>query len=302
MLSGLAPSFLPRCQFPDPGRPINCAVSGGADSLALLVLAVAAGCEVTAYHVDHCLREGSEAEAVVVAAAATALGARFVALRAPCEPGPNLEARARSARFSALPFPVATGHTADDQVETILLNLLRGAGLDGLSPMLGGERHPIVGLRRSETVQLVASLGLAVVVDPTNRSLELRRNRVRHELLPLCEDIAERDVVAVIARQAGLIGADARLLDELASGLDPEDAKALSRAPTPLARRALRRWLRTVLPGGQPPDGGALARVLAVAKGDVTACELPGGTRIVRSKGRLWAHPQRPSEPPGTSG
>lgn len=285
--STLVPALLARCHFPPPGTPIACAVSGGPDSLALLVLAVAAGCAPTAYHVDHGLREGSDGEAELVAEAADALGAAAVSLSAPCEPGPNLEARARAARFAVLPSPVATGHTVDDRAETVLLNLLRGAGLDGLAPMSDGERHPIIGLRRHETRALVEAVGLRSVDDPSNRSPALRRNRIRHELLPLCDEIAARDVAAVIARQVPLLAEDARLLEELSAGLDATDARALAAAPSPLARRALRRWLRTVLPDGQPPDGATLARVAAVAAGEARACELPGGTRVVRSRGRL---------------
>jgi tRNA(Ile)-lysidine synthase len=285
--SSLVPRLLERCSFPPPGTPIDCAVSGGPDSLALLILAVAAGCVPTAYHVDHGLREGSAGEADLVAQAACALGVASVSLSAPCEPGPNLEARARAARYAVLPSPVATGHTADDQAETVLLNLLRGAGLDGLAPLNDAERHPIIALRRSETRALVEAVGLRSVDDPSNRSLELRRNRVRHELLPLCDDIAARDVVAVIAGQVPVLAEDAQLLEELSLELDPTDAKSIVAAPRPLARRALRRWLRTLLPGGQPPDRATLARVVAVAAGAARACELPGGTRIVRSRGRL---------------
>ena len=93
LLSELVPALLPRCRFPPPRSPLDVAVSGGSDSLALLVLAVAAGCEVTAYHVDHGLRPGSAEEAQLVATAAGRAGAAFVSLAAPCEPGPNLEAR-----------------------------------------------------------------------------------------------------------------------------------------------------------------------------------------------------------------
>ncbi|HXN59136.1 MAG TPA: ATP-binding protein, partial [Acidimicrobiales bacterium] len=95
--------LLARCTFPPPGTPVACAVSGGADSLALLVLAAAACCEVTAYHVDHGLRAGSDTEAEVVAGAAERVGARFESRRVSVAPGPNLEARARSARYGTLP-------------------------------------------------------------------------------------------------------------------------------------------------------------------------------------------------------
>ena len=265
---------------------MTCAVSGGADSLALLVLAVEAGCEVTAVHVDHCLRTGSDAEAGVVAEAARRFGAAFRAERAPVEPGPNLEARARAARAAALPPDALTGHTADDQAETVLLNLLRGAGLEGLAGMRAA-RHPLLGLRRAETRALCDDVGLRPVDDPSNDDRAFRRNRVRHELLPLLDAIAERDVVAVLSRQAGLLRDDADLLLELAAVLDPTDARALAAAPAPLARRAVRQWLR----GCHPPDAATVERVLAVARGEAKGTDVGAGRRVVRSSGRLRVQP-----------
>jgi tRNA(Ile)-lysidine synthase len=292
MVEGL----LARCGFPAPGTGVACAVSGGADSLALLALAVAAGCDATAVHVDHRLRPGSAAEADVVRDAAARLGAGFRSETAPVEPGPNLEARARAARYAALPPGALTGHTADDQAETVLLNLLRGAGLDGLAGM-APDRRPIRRLRRAETRALCAALGLEPVADPSNDDPAFRRNRVRHELVPLLDAIAERDVVAVLARQADAARAEAALLDALAADVDPTDARALAGAPPALARRAVRRWLRDAEgpdgaagPGGAeryPPDAAAVERVLAVARGEVVACEVAGGWRVARSQGRL---------------
>src|SRR4051812_600660 len=183
---GPAAELLARCEFPAIG-PVTCAVSGGADSLALLILARAAGLEATAVHVDHGLRPGSAAEASVVADAAERLGAGFRAATARIEPGPNLEERARAARYAQLPDDVLTGHTADDQAETVLLNLLRGAGLDGLCGM-GPGRHPIIGLRRAETRALCREVGLTPAEDVSNDDPSFRRNRVRHELLPLLDD------------------------------------------------------------------------------------------------------------------
>jgi len=287
VLSDLVVPLLERCTFPTRGAPLACAVSGGADSLALLVLAVAAGCDVTAYHVDHALRPGSASEAEVVAVAARRLRARFVSMRVACPPGPNLEARARKARFAALPPDVATGHTVDDQAETVLVNLLRGAGVDGLAGMRSGHRHPILALRRSETVALVSRLGFEVVSDPSNEDPAYQRNRLRHELLPLAAEIARRDVGPVIARQAELLADDADLIEQLAFEIDPTDARALAAAPVALARRAVRRWLRSFSDDGHPPDAAAVERVLAVARGSATACEISGGHRVRRSQGRL---------------
>ncbi|MCU1495668.1 MAG: tilS [Acidimicrobiaceae bacterium] len=293
VLTDLVIPLLPRCAFPPPGTPLACAVSGGADSLALLVLAVAAGCDATAYHVDHGLRAGSAAEAEVVADAAVRLRVDFVALAVDCPPGPNLEARARHARAGALPPGAATGHTADDQAETVFVNLLRGSGADGLSAMRPGPSHPILGLRRSETVHLVASLGLQVVSDPSNNDPAYQRNRIRHELLPLAGEIARRDLVPLLSRQAGLLADEVDLLDQLAGRLDPTDARALADAPVVLARRAVRRWLAGLDGRGYPPDAAAVERVIAVAGGAVVACEVAGGLRVRRSKGRLLAEPAR---------
>ena len=263
-------------------------MSGGADSLALLVLACAAGCEVTAVHVDHGLRPGSAGEADVVQAAAARFGAHFRSLRVEVAPGPNLEARARDARYAVLPPDVATGHTADDLAETVLVNMLRGAGLDGLAPLLGEEagrpRRPLLHLRRTETAALCDELGLVPVADPSNDDPRHLRNRVRHELLPLLDKLAERDVAAVLARQAAVLRDDADLLDELAEGVDPTDARALAAAPLPLARRAVRRLLR----GEHPPDAASVERVLMVARNEAVACEVAGGRRVRRSGGRLY--------------
>jgi tRNA(Ile)-lysidine synthase len=276
--------LLPRCAFPSPGEEIVCAVSGGPDSLALLVLATASGCMVTAVHVDHGLRPDSAAEAGFVKAVAQRYGAAFRPERVEVSAGPNLEARARWARRAVLPPDAATGHTMDDQAETVVINLLRGAGLDGLSAMSRGPTHPILGLRRFETRELCASEGLRPLEDPMNHERRFVRNRVRHELLPLCCDIAGRDVVALLARQAELLAEEASLLDALAAQLDPSDAKRLTEAPGPLARRATRRWLRD---GGYPPDARAVERVLDVARGTTRATDLAPGTRVRRSGGVL---------------
>ena len=251
----LPADLLTRCTFPPPGTELACAVSGGPDSLALLLLATAAGCAVTAYHVDHGLRPGSAAEAEVVAKVAAEVGARFEARTVTVAPGPNLEARARAARFAALPAGVATGHTMDDQAETVLLHVLRGAAADGLAGMAPGPRHPLLALRRAETHALCRGAGLEPVRDPSNEDAAFTRNRVRNELLPLCAEVAGRDPVPLLARQAGLLRDEVGLLEALAAAAlpDPADARAVAAADPVLARRALRAWLRAAGAGGTRP-------------------------------------------------
>lgn len=296
MLAAGRADVLGRCDFPPPGTPVDCAVSGGPDSLALLVLATAAGCEVTAWHVDHGLRHGSAAEAEVVAAAAGHYGAGFRSARVVVAPGPNLEARARRARFGALPPGVCTGHTADDQAETLLLALLRGTGLDGLTGM-APARHPLLALRRSETEALCAEEGLRPVRDPSNEDAAWRRNRVRRELLPLAAEIAGRDVVPLMARTAALLRGDLEVVEQVAAEVDATDARALRSAAPATARRAIRRWLVSATPEGRPPyppPAAAVERILGVARGEVVACEVPGVGRVARRRGRLVVEPKQP--------
>lgn len=279
----MSAALLARCTFPAAGTNVACAVSGGADSLALLALAVAAGCHATAIHVDHGLRTDSASEADAVASVARQLGADFRAVRVHIGQGPNLEARARAARYAALPDDVLTGHTADDQAETLLVNLLRGAASSGLGAMRPGVRRPILALRRHETEELCATMGLTVFHDPTNTDPRFVRNRVRHELLPLLAEISQRDPVPVLVRQADIARTDADFLDELASEIDPHDARTLAAAPTALARRAVRRWLRS----DHPPDAATVERVLAVARGEVPATDVGDGQSVRRSRQRL---------------
>lgn len=292
----LVAGLVDRCTFPDPGSALVCGVSGGPDSLALLVLAVAAGCLVTAVHVDHGLRPGSDSEADLVSGVAGRFGAGFRSERVSVTDGPNLEARARAARHGVLGPGAATGHTADDQAETVLANLLRGSGVHGLAAMRTGRTHPLLGLRRSETVALCRHLGLVPLDDPSNDDARFVRNRIRHQLLPLCSAIAGRDVVPVLARQAAVLAGDADLLDVVATLVDPHDAKALSAAPGAVARRSIREWLTGN--GPYPPPLDAVERVLEVARGQRVATEIPGGRRVVRSHGRLSATAGPPGRVP----
>ena len=257
--------------------------------MALLALAVAAECRVEAVHVDHQLRPQSASEADVVRDAAGRFGATFRAIRVQVGEGPNLEARARTARYAALPSDVLTGHTADDQAETVLINLLRGAGTSGVAGMRPDARRPLLRLRRADT----EALCLQPVHDPSNDDPRHLRNRVRHELLPHLAELAQRDLVPILARQAALARDEADLLDQLAVAIDPTDAKVLAAAPVALARRAVRGWLTRE----HPPDAATVERVLEVARGLVIATDVGAGVRVERHHQRLRVVGLRESTP-----
>lgn len=284
--SPLIEQLLARCTFPVAGTAVSLAISGGPDSMALLLLAHAAGLDITAIHVDHQLRSDSALDATIIRAVTETLGISLIVHTVNVGDGPNLEARARSARYSMFPAEIMTGHTEDDQAETVLINLLRGAGAQGLAAMRPGNTRPLLKLRRTETRALCTSLNITTVNDITNEDSRFLRNRVRNELLPLMSDISQRDPMPLLSRTADVLRADNDLLDALAREIDPTDAKALAVAPTPLAHRAIRQWLSDPY----PPDLATLERVLAVARGDVLACDVGENRQIRRSKQRLTLH------------
>ncbi|HZO09658.1 MAG TPA: tRNA lysidine(34) synthetase TilS, partial [Myxococcota bacterium] len=256
---------------PDVTTPVIVGCSGGADSLALLALAVDAELAPIAVHVDHGLRSGSDREADVVADAATRLEAGFDARRVTVAPGPNLEARARAARYDALEAArvehgataVLVAHTADDQAETVVLNLLRGSGSAGLAGMPSRRGHvvrPLLGARRADVRAECTRRDLTPWEDPSNDELAFRRNWIRHEVLPLLARGARRDLTPLLTRQADVLRAESGFLDALARAAWPGEsgarARDLAALPDPLARRAVRCWL------GPPPP--ALDEVDAV--------------------------------------
>jgi len=259
--------------------------------MALLALAAATGAPVHAIHVDHGQRAGGDTEAAIVEAAAASVGASFTSETVAVEGSHNLEARLRSARYVVLGRSACTGHTADDQAETVLINLMRGAGIRGLGAMQPGPRRPILALRRSDTERICEHLGWEPVVDPTNTEPTFVRNRVRHELVPLLSDIAGRDIIPLLTRSADHHREAAVVLDGVASTLDPTSAPEVADAPQAVAAMAMQKWIQREVGTDYPIGTDAIDRVLAVARGESVAAEVDGGHRIQRSKQRLTIVP-----------
>ncbi len=286
--------LLDACFFPPAGASVDLAVSGGADSLGLLLLALDGRLTVCVHHVNHHARAASGDDAELVRRTCAARDVRCVVHDVVVAPGPNFEARARAARRAVLPRGVLTGHTMDDLAETVLLNMLRGAGLDGLSPMVGDPTKPLRALRRAELRDFVERRELVVAHDVTNEDGRFRRNQVRHRLLPLMNDVAQRDVVEILARQATVLAEERAWIaelsrDDLTHALGELDCRELR--GWPLAR--LRRWLRARLTNTDalgelhPPSAAEVARALDVVSGAAVATQLSGGRRLSRRGQRL---------------
>jgi tRNA(Ile)-lysidine synthase len=287
-------TLLDVCHFPESGASVDLAVSGGPDSLGLLLLARRAGLKVTVHHVDHHARSTSDDDARSVEALCASLDVAFVRHDVVVEAGGNFEARARSARRAAMPAAVMTGHTMDDLAETVLLNMLRGSGLDGMSPMVDNPTKPLRDVRRRDLHFFVARTAFTPLYDETNDDPAYRRNRVRHELVAVMNDVAGRDMVPLLARQASIMYDERVWLDDLstddvATGIEQADCRELREWP----RARLRRWLRVQLrradqgDGTHPPTADEVERAMDVVRGVATATELSGGRRLSRREQRL---------------
>lgn len=295
-----------------PSAKIGVAVSGGPDSLALLLLAAAArGGKIAAATVDHALRPESRAEADMVAAVCQRLAVPHTILTVdwPRRPASNLQARAREARYQLLSdwslqhdlHAVATAHHLDDQAETLLMRLARGAGVGGLGatrasrPLVDGVRlvRPLLGWRKAELVALVAGAGLTPVDDPSNR--DPRHDRVRMREWLRRADWADPERLAASA--AWLNEADEALdwaLAPLAEKRLARDGGALLVDPSGVPRELQRRLLLAAFAemGAARPRGPELGRALdTLRKGGSTTLaglKLEGG-----AKWRLQPAPPR---------
>lgn len=208
--------------------PVCVGLSGGADSLALTAAAVVEAETVHAVVVDHGLQDGSAEVAARAAAQALELGCAE-AVVVPVDVGRDggVEAAARRARYAALDSargdePVLLGHTLDDQAETVLLGLGRGSGghsLRGMAAWNAPWGRPLLGVRRAQTEQMCADLGLEPWADPHNLDPAYTRVRLRTEVLPLLEDVLGGGVAQALARTADQLRDDGEVLDSLTAGL-----------------------------------------------------------------------------------
>jgi len=234
----------------EPGDHVLAAVSGGADSLAMLdVLARLSkklDFHLTAHGVDHGLRADAARELDLAKSLAQRLGVRFERSVLAVAQGSNLQARARAARYQALEAAqreagaslLATAHHADDRAETVLLRLLRGSGPKGLAvlpPRAGSRLRPLLRARKHDILAHLERHRIAYADDPSNHDRRHLRVRVREELLPLLTELSP-----------GIVGHLNELADALTRGEEPALSgigvmAELGRAQRTLLRRALER-------------------------------------------------------------
>jgi tRNA(Ile)-lysidine synthase len=298
-----------------PGARVLVALSGGSDSVALTLLLR----ELSPYmeftvaglaHLNHQLRPTAGRDEQFCSDLAARLGlplrtSRVDVKAMSSERRVSIEEAARDVRYAFLQEAAAdlgatrtaVGHTLDDQAETFLLKLLRGAGMTGLGgiyPRRGDVIRPLLDVSRADLREYLRSSGETWVEDETNADLSNPRNRVRHEVLPHLERSLGLPAGRAIARAAGLMAEDAQWLDQLAadrlaaisaesSGGLELDLEELRSSPLPIARRVLLRALRSRA-NGREVGLEHVQAAMDVAAGLCGAAEVPGSRVELRGK------------------
>ena len=293
--------------FPDAGGTVLCAVSGGRDSVCLLhylcSLARRCGFSVAAGHYNHHMRPTAQRDEDYVRSLCEQLDVPFYTdgcdvVAAAREAGLGVEEMGRRLRYEFLERladrlgaqRVATAHHQADQAETVLLNLLRGTGpegLGGIPPVRGRLIRPLLNTSREEIEAYLAEHGLGHVEDETNESLNFARNRLRHNVMPELEKIHPA-LRRSIARTAQIVSRENRYLDELAAGYLPGagaeiSCAVLQSAPEVLRPRMVRLLLERLGTGKKDISAVHLEAVLALNEKGRGMVSLPGAEAVCRS-------------------
>lgn len=280
------------------GDQVICAVSGGADSMALLMglylLREKLQIQLSAAHFNHGLRgqESDRDEAFVRDFCARLEIPLFCGRGQVLAGKKGLEAAARDARyayFRTLPGKIATAHTANDNAETVLMHLVRGTGLKGLggiAPVNGKLIRPMLTVTRQEVLAFLAEYHLDFVTDSSNKTDAFLRNRLRHHTMPLLEQENPR-LAENLSAMAMELREDETALSQMAGQGELPDVSTLRQMPRALRARALMAFLE--VSGVKEPEREhiALMEDLVFSQKPSARANFPGGVTICRNYDRL---------------
>lgn len=281
-----------------PGERVYCAVSGGADSVAMLfaffLLKEKLGIELHAAHFNHGLRgEESDRDEDFVRRLCARLEIPLEMGRGKVKPGKKgLEAAAREARyafFDGLNGKIATAHTADDNAETVLMHLVRGTGLKGLgaiAPVRGNYIRPLLTATRQDVLEFLDEYNLHYVVDSSNETDAFLRNRIRRRVMPLLAEENPR-LAENLSAMALRLREDEAALNARWDFSDGLDIEQFRRLPPALGSRMMAAFLEQC--GVREPEADHIALAVRLTQADSPSAggDFPGGVRIVRCYDRL---------------
>lgn len=281
-----------------PGDRVNCAVSGGADSMALLwglyLLKDKLEIHLAAVHFNHGLRGAeSDAEEAFVREFCARFEIPLTVGRGIVTPGnKGLEAAARDARyafFSTLPGKIATAHTADDNAETLLMHLIRGTGLKGLggiAPVNGAVIRPMLHITRQQVLAFLEEYHIPYREDSSNRTDDFLRNRLRHHVMPLLRSENPK-ICENLSATASRLREDEKALSDSARFETLPDVPALRAMSPALRSRVLETFLKQC--GAPEPNAShiALAEALVFSETPSARAAFPGGVTLSRRYDRL---------------
>lgn len=293
MLNKLS-AFIRQQNMIDPGDRVICAVSGGADSIALLfglyLLREKLGFSLAAAHFNHHLRgEESDRDEAFVRAFCQQYDIDLYVGGGQVRPGKKgLEAAARTARYAylrSLPGKIATAHTADDNAETILLHLVRGTGLKGLcgiTPVSDGLIRPMLTVTRAEVEDFLSEYHLSYIHDSSNDSDTFQRNRLRHHVMPLLREENPR-LAENLTAMALSLQAEEDCLARLSGEQNTLEIPKLREMESALRSRILERFLKESGVAEPQRSHIALAEGLVFSEKPSALAAFPGGVTIGRN-------------------
>jgi tRNA(Ile)-lysidine synthase len=297
-------AFIRDHQQIQPGDHVICAVSGGADSVALLfglyLLREKLQFSLSAAHFNHQLRgEESDRDETFVRTLCDRYDIPLYVSSSPVTPGKKgLEAAAREARygfFATLPGKIATAHTANDNAETVLLHLVRGTGLNGLggiAPVNGNIIRPMLSVTRQEVLDFLQEYCLQFITDSSNNTDAFLRNRLRHHVMPLLEGENPR-LAENLSAMALQLRQDEAYLQQAAMQQATLEVEELRQMPPALRVRILESFLKEN--GVREPECRHLNLVeeLVFSGRPSARAELPGGVTVERCYGVLRVMPRQ---------
>ena len=301
--------FNRRYRLIQPGDAIVCAVSGGADSVALLfglyLLKEEWQLDLSAAHFNHQLRGAeSDRDEQFVRDFCAGYGIPLHVGSAQVVTGPKgLEAAARDARYAflrSLPGKIATAHTADDNAETVLMHLVRGTGLKGLGgimPQNGNVIRPMLNITRADVEEFLTEYCVDHITDSSNHTDDFLRNRLRHQVMPLLKGENPR-LAENLSATALRLRMDEQALENLAAFDGPPQVELLRNMAPAVRARALEKFLKNS--GVKEPEAVHIrqADALVFSENPSARANFPGGLVIGRNYGILEVVPAGTGEIP----